>query len=49
MNKEEVIEILIKMYDNCLDNKSKDALEYAIIIVENSDCHVLVQDMRKGV
>lgn len=47
MTKAEAIEVLIKMYDNCLDDKSKDALEYAIIILENSDCHVLVQDRRK--
>lgn len=46
MTKAEAIEVLIKMYDNCLDDKNKDALEYAIIILENSDCHVLVQDRR---
>lgn len=46
MTKAEAIEVLIEMYDNCLDDKSKDALEYAIIILINSDCQVLVQDRR---
>ena len=47
MTRAEAIEVLNEMYSDWRTDKERDALEYAIIILENSDCHVLVQDMRK--